>query len=76
MAEHGVSTACQHCGHPDSLTREATVPNRVNATMDDVQAPRRDAVLDRPPPEAKREQLPPGDQTMLAAGKVGDRPIS
>ena len=47
----------------------------VHAPVDRVEAARREAVLDRTPPEPELRELPARDHAMLPCGEVGDRRI-
>jgi hypothetical protein len=52
------------------------VPDGINAGVDDVEAPTRDAMSDRSPPDPGRGQLSPGNDAVLGPGEPGDPPVN
>lgn len=55
---------------------ERAMADHVDATMERVQAPRRDAVPDRRIRQAELDELPVGQDAVLAPGQLCDPPIS
>jgi hypothetical protein len=62
----------QHRRHPDAVPRESRMTDRVHAAVDSVQATGPDAVVHRVRSQANVAHLPPRDDAVLRAGKLGD----
>lgn len=75
MAEDRPVPAQQYRSHRPRLERFGAVPHGVHASVKDVQSPVLEAVTDRPPPEPERDQLPAGDDAVLALRESRDRPV-
>jgi hypothetical protein len=73
MAQHGPLAAREHRGHPTSLAGEGGVADRVHAAVHSMQSFRPDSLLDRPPAEPERLELPAGDHPVLPHGELDER---
>jgi hypothetical protein len=76
VTQYGAGPARQNSSNEDTAPIELAVTNRVDPRMDQVQAPTRKSVLDRPKSQAEGEQLPESDHTMLAFREFRDPPVT
>jgi hypothetical protein len=76
MADEGGGSTGEHGRQKPALRRDNWVPDRIDASVDWMQAPVRDPAPDQRSPHAEREQLPERNHTMLALGYSGDLSIT
>ena len=75
VAEHRARTAREHGGHPAAVPAQDRVTDRVDPTVDAVEAPGCDAVGDRLPSESDGPQLTRRDDAVLPGGERRDPPV-
>jgi hypothetical protein len=73
MAEYGSLAAGEHRRHPFLACRQRSMAEGVDLAMDPIQTSAGEPVLNRSGPEARGEQLAPGDHAVLAIGYPRDR---
>jgi hypothetical protein len=75
VAENCVGSAGEDGCHPAPFQAEDLVPNGVDPTMEVVPCTALDPSRDLVPADAKSDQLPASDHTMLTLGEPPDRSI-
>jgi hypothetical protein len=75
MTEHRAWPTGEYGSHPVPVSREKTVADRVDATVDGAQPARGDPMLDPSASNTKLCELCPCDQAILALRESPDRPI-
>ena len=74
-AEYSTGPGREHGGHPPRRPGSRAMADGVDAAMDGMKQPARDAVLDRALTEPEVEQLRPSDHAVLAVGQDGQLAI-
>jgi hypothetical protein len=66
MAEDGAFAAGEHRCHPAPVPARGAMSHRVDAAVDAVQMPTRDAISDRPRSQTCTFELPPRNDSVLS----------
>ena len=72
MTQRSAGTARQNCCHSPTPGRQCGVADGVDANMDAMQFAKGHPILDCAGPKAKRQELPPRDDTVLADREFRD----
>jgi len=75
MAQHRTLAVGECGGNPATALANLGAPDYVDAPVNDMQSPRADAGIDRPPSQAKVEQLPATHDAVLTGGQGGEQPL-
>lgn len=75
VAEHGAGTTSKYGGHPPRLPGSRQASDRVNPAMKTMELPPRCPVGDRTSAHPGLDKLRKGDDSVLALGDSGDRPV-
>jgi hypothetical protein len=76
VTQRCIGTGCDHGCHPLPTRTDNTMANRVDASMDGVQPPAREPVLDCAAPHTDLDQLGAPDDTVLALRQLRNPPIN
>jgi hypothetical protein len=76
MAEEGMPANGEHGREPTPLRTKPSMCDGIDASVQQHKPPIANAVADRGVADTKREQLPPGENTMLPSCELGDERIA
>jgi hypothetical protein len=75
MAQHGARPGGEHGRHPAPVSAHEPVADGIDATVDAVKRPAREAMLDRSAAESEARELSARHDAVLALGELRDQRV-